>query len=354
MSFFKKTFAGFCLLFSLIGHTAFTQNIQYSQFHHSPLLLNPAAVAAKSELLALLNYRTQLTQTGQSYATSMLSVVVPFIKQRSRNNAAFGKIEHVHRWGGIGVSVLQDVEKGSDQTKLKTTGGHLTYAHNIDVGGTSYLSFGMQMGYFRRSLETDLVTESQFVYGGADPSLPANEDFVGSAVGFATFSAGMMLYSEDKHGRFKNYFSLSAYNFNQPNVTFFERAANQNTDLLPMRMVAAAGLRVYDNDRFTVLPKIRWIQQRNSSQVNVGVLTKIHPKQEDPHTSIGVGAWYSIDNAMIFSFEYYTPHFILGLSYDLRFGSNLELGEGNGIPEVALAFRKLIGEPKRKKRKIKK
>jgi type IX secretion system PorP/SprF family membrane protein len=350
MSFFKKIFAGWCLL--LVGHAAFAQNIQYSQFHHSPLLLNPAAVAAKSELLAMFNYRTQLTQTGQSYSTPMLSLVMPFINNRERDNAAFGKMQHIHRWGGVGISVLQDVEKGSDQTKLRTTGGHLTYAHNLDIGGTSYLSFGMQMGYFNRSLETDLVTESQFVYGGADPSLPANEDFVGSSINFATFSAGMMVYSEDQHGRFKNYFSLAAYNFNQPNVTFFERAANQNTDALPVRMVAAAGVRVYDNGRFTVLPKVRWIQQRSSSQVNVGVLTKIHPKEDDPHTSIGVGAWYSVDNAAIISFEYYNPHFILGLSYDLRFGSNLALGEGNGIPEISLAFRKLIEPTKKKKRKI--
>lgn len=350
MRFFRNIFI-LCLLMGVVGSTSFAQNIQYSQFHHSPLLLNPASVAAKSELLVMLNYRTQLTQTGQSYSTPMLSFVMPFISRKEKDHSAFGRIHHVHRWGGIGVSVLQDEEKGNNQTKLKTTGGQVTYAHNIDVGGVSYVSFGMQVGYFNRTLESDFITESQFVYGGADPSLDAGESLVGTSVGFATFSAGTMLYSEDKHGRFKNYFSLSAYNFNQPNVTFFERAAGKNTDLLPLRMVLAGGVRVFDNDRFTVEPNVRWIQQRNSAQVNAGVMTKVYPKEEEPHTSIGAGVWYSANNALVLSFQYHNPHFMLGLSYDLRFGSNLDLSEGNGIPEVALAFRKLIGEPKKKKRR---
>lgn len=336
-----------CLSSLMLVSQVFAQNIQYSQYHHSPLLLNPGAVSMKSELQVMFNYRTQLTQTGQSFSTPMISFTTPFISRQEKRNRAFGTIRQVRHWGGMGVAFVQDVEKGNDQTNLQTTGGNLTYAHNIDVGGASHWSFGFQVGYYNRRLVSDLVTESQFTYGGADPTLSNNEAFVGTSINFATFSAGTILYSEDKHSRPKNYIGISAYNFNQPNVTFFERAAGQNSDLLPMRMILTGGWRVLDTEKFSLQPNARWIQQRNSSQINVGALGKIYPKPEtSPHTNLGIGLWYSIDNAVIFSFEYYNPHFIVGLSYDLRFGPNLPINESNGIPEISLAFRKII-KPKK-------
>ena len=327
--------------------SAIAQNIQYSQFHHSPIMLNPATVAMKNEMLVMLNYRTQFTQGGQAFSTPMFSFVLPFISKQDKTSGSFGKVSRVHRWGGLGVSLLQDSQAAGDQTKLQTTGGHLTYAHNIDIGGLSHWSMGMQVGYFSRRLVDDFTTESQFTFGGIDPSLPTNENLVGNSVGFATFSAGTMVYSDDKHARIRNYLGVSIYNFNQPNVTFFERAAGQNTDLLPSRLIVTGGVRVLDYEgitsQITLQPNARWILQGQSSQLNVGVLGKIYPKyEEDPYTSLGFGLWYSLDNALILSFEYYNPHFIIGLSYDLRFGSSLPFNESNGIPEIALAFRKII------------
>ncbi|OJJ15458.1 hypothetical protein BKI52_39270 [marine bacterium AO1-C] len=341
--FYKILVISFLWITFSAHQSAIAQNIQYSQFHHSPIMLNPATVAMKNEMLVMLNYRTQFTQAGQAFSTPMFSFVLPFISKQDRVSGTFGKVSRVHRWGGLGVSLLQDSQVAGDQTKLQTTGGHLTYAHNLDIGGLSHWSMGMQVGYFNRRLVADFTTESQFVYGGIDPSLPTNENLVGNSVGFATFSAGTMVYSDDKHARIRNYLGISIYNFNQPNVTFFERAAGQNTDLLPARMIVTGGWRVFDNDQMTIQPNARWILQGKSSQVNVGALGKFYPKhEEDPYTSLGFGLWYSLDNAMIFSFEYYNPHFIIGLSYDLRFGSSLPLNESNGIPEISLAFRKII------------
>ncbi|WP_299463765.1 hypothetical protein [uncultured Microscilla sp.] len=76
------------------------QNQQYAQFHHSPLLTNPAMVASDNDLKALFHYRHKNLSNGFNYSNPMLSVVYPLITQQLDVN---GQVTTKKRWGSIGL-----------------------------------------------------------------------------------------------------------------------------------------------------------------------------------------------------------------------------------------------------------
>lgn len=313
-------------LLCLISVGTMAQNIYYSQFHHAGQLTNPATVATTNDMSIMLNFRRQWAGVGDGYVTPALSFARPILKN---NDASW-------RTGGYGISVLQD--RAGQNGYVKTTGGTLNYAHNLEIKRDKlFLAMGLQAGYYQRTLDAGVLTSgSQWTGTTFDHNTALNEDLGSEGKGFALVNGGFIFYGQDNTG--KQTFSLGAalYNINQPETgTNFQNKLSQN-------MTFTGSVRAWKNDKFSITPNARFIQQSNKSQqVNLGSLFRYHTG-ENAH--VGLGAWYSLDNAVIASVELYQPNYIIGLSYDLGASSLKNGGSTVGAPELALAWRKTLGK----------
>ena len=216
---------------------------QYSQFHYSPLLTNPALTATSNNLQVLLNYRQESLANGFVYTNPMVSVIHPFV-----NNNGDGS----ERWGGVGFGLMQDQTRLDNVSGIRTVAFSLNYAHNLKITKNSFLAFGVQGSYFNKSINTNnlMSREDILASGNNDPLLAAAQ-----IKDLGSFSAGTIWYQEGKQGM-KNYFGFSVYHINRPNVNF-----NKDIEKLamPVQWVFTAGYEVFNNDKFSVQPNARVI-----------------------------------------------------------------------------------------------
>lgn len=322
MKFSKHIYVASLLCLGTVAASA--QNIYYSQFHHAQQLTNPASVATSNEMSVMLNYRRQWSNIGNGYSTPALSFAYPLLKGNDVDK----------RFGGIGVSILQD--RAGQNGYVQTTGGTLGYAHNLRLSSKIQVALGLQAGVFQRRLDIkELTSGSQWQNGAFNPDAPILENLGDQNKMFALVNGGLSLYGEDENN--EQTFSLGAalYNMNQPETgSSFQNKLSQN-------LTFTGSVRAWRNDKFSITPNARFVQQSNKNQqLNVGSLFRYHTGYQ---SHIGLGAWYSADNAVVASLELYQPSYIIGVSYDMGASSLKNGGKNVGAPELALAWRKQIG-----------
>lgn len=308
-----------------LSWASMAQNVYYSQFHHAPTLTNPAAVATKNEMSVMLNYRRQWAGVGDGYSTPALSFSRALLKGNDADK----------RFGGVSVTILQD--RTGANGYVQTTGGTVGYAHNVRLSEKLFVALGLQAGVYQRRLDADkLTTGSQWVGGTYDPNAPINESIGGENKTFAQLNGGLMFYGQNAEGEQTFSLGASLYNLNQPET------GNTFSNKLSQNLQVTGSVVAYNNGQYSIVPNARFVQQSNKSQqLNVGSLFRYHTA---PQSHIGLGAWYSLENAVVAMLEWYQPSYIVGLSYDLGASSLKNNGKTVGAPELALAWRKTIGQ----------
>ncbi len=325
-----------CLGAGLLSAPLQAQNVYYSQFHQTPMITNPAMVAASDQMQVSLQYRSQLVGAGQAFTTPMLAFSYPLISTKTG-----------HRWGGIGAAIIQDAA-GQDGI-LKTTGGSVAFAYNFKLGNYSFLSVGAQGGYFQRVLdESKLTTGLQWdnIRRTFDPNLSTGEAFQSVNVGFITAETGAFWHLEDTLRRQRGYIGLAARQLNQPNISFTELGE----DKLPLTLIATAGLRAFQTERYSIFPNMRYVMQGQQQQINVGSAFRYHFAQETTEegffteASLGFNAWYSLNNAVIVGIELNHKKYAISFAYDFSLSNPENLGLPNGATELSVGLRKDLGQ----------
>ncbi|TAE47047.1 MAG: type IX secretion system membrane protein PorP/SprF [Cytophagales bacterium] len=315
------------LFFSAIN----AQNVQFTQFNLNPLQTNPAMIAGFNQSHISLNYRRQFIGFGESYITPMFSGFMPYF----RNNK---------RWGAFGFSIIQDQVGNSGV--LKTTGGNFTFAKNFELNPSSdnvyksYLSLGVQAGYYQKQLNfTALTTGSQWQNGTFPsfvPTLPLNESVGAETKGFFNANFGVQYYTADSCGRQKFFAGIAVQNLTRPNVSFFSEKSN-----LPLIFIAAAGYDWAISDNISVMPNLRWIQDQTTKQGRFGVMGYYHLNDQLgflEESKVGVGAYYDVNGAVAMGLEVHQKNFFAGFSYDMAASKNLN-NLGNGAIEFTLGVK---------------
>ncbi len=304
------------------------QNVQFTQFNLNPLQTNPAMIGGFNQSQVTLNYRNQFIGFGESYVTPMFSGFMPYF----RNNK---------RWGAFGISLLQDQVGNSGV--LKTTGGNFTFAKNFELKPNSendyksYLSLGVQAGYYQKQLNfTALTTGSQW-QNGAFPmfiaALPINENIGNDTKGFFNANFGIQYYTADSCGRQKFFAGLAIQNLTQPNVSFFSEKSN-----LPLIFIATAGYDWAVADNISLMPNFRWIQDQTTKQGRFGAMGYYHINDQPgflEESKIGLGAYYDLNGAVAMGLEVHQKNLFVGFSYDLAASKNLN-SLGNGAIEFTI------------------
>jgi hypothetical protein len=108
---------------------------------------------------------------------------------------------------------------------------------------------------------------------------------------------------------------VSLFNANRPNASFTEKADRMATNL-----VLNGGYRRLRKGAFDFTPTFRYIRERSLSQTNIGALSRFNfdsPGGPLKAGGIGLGTWYSVNNAAIVSLEITQPSYFINFSYDL-------------------------------------
>ncbi|MBL3658254.1 PorP/SprF family type IX secretion system membrane protein [Fulvivirga sediminis] len=313
---FKKSFL-FFLLISFIVLETFAQEANYSMFHYTPFFTNPGQIGTEQDVRAMLNYRNQNIEAGDNFSASSLSLYYPILIGNHRLVLA-GSFLH---------------DKASDF--LNTNGGLLGVAYSIRVSEHSELSLGIQGGYFSRKTDGNFVTDDQFENGVFDPNISSSDGVLNQTTSYPTLSGGIHYLVLDDFGREKAFLGAAMFNAIEPNISLIE----DNKDKLPLSLKATAGYQVYQGEKFSVLPNLRWINQAGNNYFNIGSRFGYElDRTEEGQKKIELGLWYNTNDLTVFSIAYEQPNITIGLSYDLPISTDLSAGQ-NGIFELAFALR---------------
>ena len=313
----------------LAGLPVSGQHFNFAQYAYTPLRVNPALVAADKDAYAIVNFRSQGSTADVRFNTSLVALTYPLLKRGTGR-----------RWGGVGLSVMDDRTGGGMYTSQTAAA---SFAYNVELGARQSLSLGMQGSYHVRRISTEgLTTGSQYVVGrGYDASVALGEDLSNERLGYLGVSAGAYWYEDGLDHR-KTYAGLAIRDFNQPG-SFSGHPA------VPT-LIIHAGRRVYENDRVTLSPELLFTRSAGIHLLNVGVTVgyDLDTRSASPTGRMDLAARYVVGKAAILSAQFVQAHYVVGFSYDLPLSTQPAANTFQGATELVLALKKTI-EPGRKK-----
>jgi len=291
------------IAFLVLAVTALpAQNIYYSQYLSTPLFTNPADVSRGTARQVNLNYRSQGTGEEDNLVTAALTYAQPFMHRESGRT-----------WGGVGVSIVN--EQAGYQGVLRHTGAVAAYAHQVYLNDKMTFGGGLSLGLFSRGIDASrITTSSQFTNGGYDPSAGLGEDLNAASRTYLTLTPGLSWSLLDGAGANKAFLGVSLFNANRPDVSF-----TGQPDRMATHVLLNGGYRIYQKGLFELMPTFRYIRQRGSSQTNIGAISRFSFGAEGlvKPGSVGLGTWYSVNNAAIVSLKITQPGYFINFSYDV-------------------------------------
>lgn len=323
MQFFRLIIS--VLLFTLISSTAsFAQLPAFSGFWLTPQLTAPTAMAGNNAYLVSAHYRRQGFDGGTGYRTFMLSSQIPLY---SRANTQFGT---------LGVNIMRD-ESGSSYL-FSTSGVLLTYLYDVTIAQRHHLVAGVQGAYYWRKIDwSEVTTNNQFVNGSFDPALSSGEEFSDDPSKAFLANVGLAYYLTDYEGDQLFHIGAALTNANSGSFNYLMNPESQS---VPRRLVGYAHVRLMSNSYFDVVSDL---YLRNENKVNDVVggfrLRKgLNPRARIANNHLGLGLYYSQDHTGILALQLIQQHWLVGISYDMAFGSKPIRNMQNAV-EITLGWR---------------
>lgn len=327
------------LLFHVF-HDTKAQDVHFSQFAMSPLLLNPAlAGLSNGDYRAYANFRTQWNTIngGSAYRTLAGGV-----------DMAIGKSSPSGSFAGIGLSFFSDQ---SGVVSFNTNNVSLTAAYHIMLNRNRNmsLSIGLQGGGYNRGFDPSKATYD-FNYDQSTGAVTTTqrEAFVRTQVYYADVSAGIFYTTTLKSGT-DIYFGSGLSHINQPRISYFSGATNASifNEKLDMKYTAHGGASIVLNPKLWLIPNFFMMIQGPASQYNAGAMMKIQIGNKVlTRNFLYLGAQIRIANslditiadAVIIHTRFDYKSFTLGLSYDVNISKLNTSTNTYGAPELSIMY----------------
>lgn len=291
-----------CLFTAL--NEACAQDPAFTQFYANPLYLNPAFAGTNRCPRAVLNYRNQWPALSGNFVTY---------------SASYDQYADVVN-GGLGLYVLYDNAGRGTLTQASING---VYSYQVALSDAVSMSAGFQASYFQRSLDWGSLTFGDqidprrgFIYGTQDTPRGGKVDNV-------DFSTGFVIYSETFFG------GVAVHHLFEPNESLIVQESP-----LERKYTVHAGAKIPINRDFkgeseaSISPNILYQRQFDFEQINVGLYAQKGP--------LILGAWYRIQDALIFLAGVEAQQFKFGYSYDLT--TNRLTTQTAGSHEISATF----------------
>ena len=334
----KSLFVFLCV--AVFKFNSLAQDPGFSQFYASPLTLNPALTGKFDGIYRVAgNYRDQWPAVNKAFITSTASLDMGILRNRLTSGDTWG----------IGIMAMTD----------KTASGILTsnyislstaYHKGLDEEGLHQIGVGFQGTYSGKRLDGGKLNFEQELdqFGGwTNPTNePINNMLV--TVSYFDFNAGM-LYNGSTNGYNNFYLGASFYHINRPQESF-----NGIYYLLNPRFTIHGGgyFPVADN----AILHLSAIHSRQAGATNtvIGGAVALNANGDlDNPTSLYVGSWLRLGDAVIPYVGLEFNDFRLGASYDVNVSSLRTASQSRGGLEISLIYvkrhddgRKTIACPK--------
>lgn len=306
---------------------ASAQDLHFSQYFNSPLLVNPANTGfiPNGEYRAGINYRTQWANIGNPYKTFSAFADGQFFGNRFENG-----------WIGIGGALLRDVAGSGNLTTTRAFG---SVAYHQAIGLGSLISAGFNIGWINKRIDFSKLTfDNQWNGKFFDIAAPSGEPFVANQVNYFALQAGLNYAYYPNENTYLNV-GLSASNLNQPNESFFSPGL-LNTKV-PIRLTTFLNGSFRAGDVWIVNPNV-YVSKMTTAWEVVGGVNGQRKLSDDGSTQLILGAYYRVSDAMIPVVGFQQSGYKLTFSYDATASTLKNYNQTRGAYEVSVIKQGLI------------
>lgn len=328
----KRTISRVGLAVALAFTMHGTQNVQaqdvhFTQFNASPLIVNPAFTGAFSgKMRASAIYRDQWRSVTVPFRTIAVSVDAPIVSDLTVDDYLAG-----------GIQLYNDRAGDANLSNLSALAS-IAYHKFLGASANKALSVGFQGGYTQKSFDlSKLYFDDEFVNGEFQPGSTGNT--FNNKVDYFGFNAGIS-WAHSASQNFSYVIGVGANNLNQPRETF-DRKQDLADVGLGMRYNAQIGAIAYVSEKFSLRPAFLYQSQSSAREMIAG--NEFHLIVGDPEfrtftTAVFAGAYYRFDDAAMITAGLEFKGFRLGLAYDYTVSTLKNNARNTGGFELALTW----------------
>lgn len=316
--------------FTCLANSIFAQDPHFSQFFASPLTLNPAFTGKFDGTMRLAgNYRNQWPTINRAYVTTTASVDFPILKKLVQNNDTWG----------LGFMGYSD-KSANGAVAFNYFSASTAFHKGLDEDGYTQLGFGMQGTYSNMNIYPNKLTfEDQLTPLGFTG--PTSEVFNGTTLSksFLDINAGLLL-STSSTDRNNLYAGISLYHINRPKQKFLGNTDSAVYLLQPRATFHAGGFFPVSANSALHISALYSSQAKAHETVIGGafqIATDDLATAENP-TSLYVGAWMRLGDALIPFASLEFNNFRVGISYDVNTSSLRTASQSRGGFELSLIY----------------
>ncbi len=306
------------ILSNLFSVFSSAQDIHFSEFYASPLLVNPAKTGfINGDYRFTAVYRSQWGSVTVPYHTVAVSSDLSITQDKNKKNII-----------GAGIVFFND-KAGDAQLSNTYAGLSLAYHKSIDNFQQQYLSAGISVSYTSCTIDyTGMRWNEQYKGGILTETLSAN------STSYWDLSAGAeynFLYSKNQN--FSAGFAV--YHLNQPVNTFFGDA----TSYIQRKYMLNAGVSIPMQTRLTVFPKLYFANQGPYHETIFGSLFRYNLNNSSQgYYGVYFGGFVRWNDAMIFTTRFDLNNLSMSFSYDVNYSRLAGVSHSLGGPELSLLY----------------
>ena len=306
---------------------AHAQDLHFSQYFNSPLLVNPANTGfiPEGDYRLGVNYRKQWANLGNPYRTFSVFGDGQIFGDRFENG-----------WIGIGGALLNDVAGTGNLTTTRAFG---SIAYHQAMGINSLLSAGFNVGWVSKNIDFSKLTfDNQWNGKFFDISAPSNESFISNQVNYFTLQAGVNYAYYPSEDAYMN-MGISVSNINRPRESFFSpsivdaRLATRTTFFLNGSFRAADAWIINPNMYISNMTSVWEVVAGGSAQRKLN---------EDGSTQVILGGYYRARDAFIPLIGFQQSGFKITFTYDATISSLKDYNQSRGAYEFSIIKQGII------------
>jgi len=306
----------FLLLIFIINYQGYTQDIHFSQFYNSPLILNPALTGNSNCLLRL----------GGNYRSQWFSVTVPYKTYSFFIDAKLDPQFLGRDWVGIGGYFYKDV---SGDGNLNYTDASFSFSYNkpLSKRKTIIMSIGAALNYDSKSIQLQNLYFGNQWNGTSFNTGSPHESFVTNKVQHFDLDVGLLFHGIAKKG-FSYHIGAVINHILNPQEHFTGYYSR-----VGWKIVGHAGINADISRKIEITPKVYYSFQDGAMEIMGGLNFLYTPGY---YSKLIFGVWYRYNNDIIPTLGFEIAKFQLMFSYDFTISKFSPIDNVSGGLEISL------------------
>jgi len=309
------------VLLAMLSVEAWGQDLHFSQYYNTPLLVNPANTGFNPDFdfRAGVNYRNQWASVGTPYKTMSAWGDTKLLSNRIENG-----------WIGLGGMLWKD-QAGSGS--LTGTTGMVSLAYHQMLGYNSLLSGGFSVGYTQKRIDiTKLTFDDQWNGIFFDANIPSFEPFATNQVSYVDLQAGIN-YAYFASENFYFNAGVSVMHINTPRETFFDASVSNNEISRRYNVFLNASVKVVDT--WILNPNVYVSMVGNSREILAGINAN-RDLGDNGARQLIMGVYYRNNDAIIPLFGYQINDLKMTFNYDATISTLSKSNLTRGAYEISI------------------